>query len=122
MGVFVVLLPLVVAVFRYRNLSGSQRWLVLMLAIVATNQLLAKGLIYFFHINNLPFFHLYIAVESFFLLWLFRYELSWRLKERWLKAGGLIMVGLVLINGLWVQPFTEFPSNIRALESVVIIG
>ncbi len=117
---FVVLLPLLVAVLRYRCLTPALR----MIGVYVLLGTFVQGIAAMMSANkqnNLPLLHLYTILEFTCFVWFYRL-----LEKNFIKNS--IFVGLVIgfpilaiLNALFLQSIYEFNTYARSLESILLI-
>lgn len=106
--------------FIYRSISGELRpfaWFVLLSGVVQ----LSSAMMWFFHKNNLPLLHLYVAAGFVFLAMFYQQVLNGFVSRKIIQ--GIIVVFLIftIANSLFIQPLLTFNSYALTAEAVVII-
>lgn len=115
------LLPVMIALFRYRNLPAAAKTLFAYLVLNAVINTAASVLAYH-HISNTPLFHFSTVLETIMLLFFFRQIMpgeKMRLLIIWLL---LLFPAAGLLNLLFLQHLFEFNSYILSLQSIIIIA
>lgn len=120
-AIYGVLVPVGIGLWRYTYLEQEARLLFYMLVPVAANQFFSEWWVYNVEPNNLPFFHLYMAIEFVMLSLIFRSYLrsySGRIVE--LTAAVSIVIYLIYFAAnpeqLW-----QYSTYARAIEAVIIL-
>lgn len=116
-----VLLPVALLIPKLRDIPVYIRllfyYLVFTAVVNATIIIMARN-----DTPNLWVFHLYTALESFLLLWFFKYITR---KPIVLKAVQALMIGFPLfcvINLFFIQGYDNYPSYTRPFEALIFIA
>lgn len=122
-GTVVVLVPSTVALFRYEHFDGPVlprlAFLVWWNALV---EVLVTAAYYSGYGNNMPLYHIYMAVEFALLSWVFWAMLPEVInRTRWLIGVGVFWA-MILSKAFKPELFYEFPSLLRSFESLILIG
>lgn len=118
---FAMVVPLLVAMFRMKQLPGYAFAIVWLLIISGVTQLtiifLAES-----GVNNMPFFHGYTIVELLVLILFFKRLLNPGVIKRhiFVLAGGFLL--FALINAFFIQSLFQFNSYARSIEAIMIIA
>ena len=120
-GVFIVLLPVLVAYLKKTQLSKAQRLLALMLGIVAANQLVAFALRKFVGTTNLPLYHFYTLIESVLLLMVLQFRLKALLNPRFFTTLAILLGGFTIGNAIFIQGLFTLPTYSRTAEASVMV-
>ncbi len=121
-SIYITLLPVLVGLIRFKQLSINQKVLFWMIVLISLNQLTSQFLeVYILEIkNNLPFYRVYILIEFTFLSFLFykliKPDFNWGI---WLLISGFVSFWLFdsfIIGTLWT-----YPEILRFSEGLVII-
>lgn len=117
---FVVLLPLVVAIAKYRYFSNSFKILTLHLLVVSLFSAVS-GALYFFKKNNLPLLHLYTVVELITITWFYS-----SIHAKWPKIFLLLLllafIILAMVDGCYIEGWFQFNTLPRSIECLVVIS
>lgn len=118
---YILILPMVIGGVRFRLLGPGQRWLWIMIILVALNQFISRWWTYAVTENNLPFFYVYILIELVFLTRVYSFHLPPFRSTRIL----LILAGVYSLA--WIIQFArpgimwQYPDALRTLESLLIL-
>jgi hypothetical protein len=119
-GIYIPLLPALIATLKYRSLNKEQCWFAVLLWFIAINAILAQVWTLTIYSNNLPFFHVYILVEFIVLLIIFRAILETSLHH---FVFIILLVGLPIawgINLFFGEGWWGYPAKIHALEAILL--
>ena len=121
LSVYILLLPIVVGMIRFRQLDGNQRLLLVMIGIVAVNQFISRWWIQDVTDNNLPFFYAYILVEFIFLSRIYLNYLPPFIPRK------IMLVLVVIFSLVWLvtvflpAQIWKYPTELRFLECLFIL-
>lgn len=116
-----ILIPLVAALVFRKKWTPALRVLFYYLVFAGLINLIST-IMATYRINNLPLLHLYTAVEFCAIAYVY-YLAPVPVFARRIFGILLILFPLLcLLNVLFLQPPTEFNSNVRTLESILIAG
>lgn len=119
LSAFVVLLPLVIAISKYRYFSKPFKVLTLHLIIVSFFSVVS-GVLYFLKKNNLPLLHLYTIAELITISWFYSCIL-----DKWPKKFLLVLIVsfilLALIDASYIEGWFQFNTLPRSIECLVVI-
>jgi len=115
-----IVIPIIIALFRYRFLSFSFKvllWFLLFSSVGnAINIILAN-----YHVATTTLFHIYTIFEFAFITWF--YNIVFAEKSRYiLIALVIIFTILCVINFFFIQSGAEVDTYTGTLEAVIIIG
>lgn len=117
---FLVLLPLIVAVFRRKKLIDVQRKLAYLIVVLAITEFLSYVL-WYRNIGNYPVFHFYSILEFWLVLNIYRLSLRRWLTPTVVLTAGIVFTAFALLNMLYLQDLFEFNSNVTTTSGVLII-
>jgi len=122
LALYIPFLPALLGVFKWKSLSQAQCWFVWMLCAILVISISGELWQKYSEHNNLPFFHVYILIEYFFLLQIFKLLLGKSLNiTLWysLRIGFLVLwiLNVSINNGWW-----GFPDYIHALEALIVLS
>ena len=115
-----ILIPISIAVSGYRNLPGYAKWLLYYLVFAATVNTIVTILTWN-GVRNLWIFHFYTAIESFLLLYYFKFIILNK------KINSIIRVLLwafplfCVVNFLFLQSLYNFNTYTRPIEAIIMI-
>jgi len=120
MTYFIVLAIYVLMLFvRRKELSAAEKWLLWLAPLTLSAELLSNFMARRFG-NNMPVFHVYTAIETFFLFRFFN-EAAPSLKRyragKWLAFGGLL---LAVLDVVFWQPLFTINSVVLIFESFFV--
>jgi hypothetical protein len=117
---FSIVIPLLVGIITYKRNKAEQHVLFWYIALATITEfvsvsLAGKGK------NNLPVFHLFTVLEFIFLVYFYKLALG-RINTK-LRIYTLIgvFIGLAVINAMFLEDIYSFNTNLRTLESLVLI-
>ncbi len=109
-------------IFRFSRIPRAMQWLGVYLAFNVVIQLVAKQL-WLRSMNNLPLLHLNTLVELVLTSVFFR-EIY--INQQWFKRHFTLivglMVGVIVLNSIFLEPIYTFNSNAKVLTQAVFIG
>jgi len=114
-----ILLPLCMAIFRWRYLHAAARYIFLYLLVSAAINGIAILVGKFLHRNNMPLVHILTAAEV--LIFLFYYKTLFGHAEKrklYLVLGGLFILFCGL-NALFFQSIYTYSSYTRSVEALI---
>lgn len=120
-SVFFPLLPGVLAILWFSRLSFAERIFGSMIWLIALNQLLAHAWVILTGEGNMPFFHVYILLETLMVCWFFYLILEQEMPRITLYILLLTFFLLWVGNVLWYDGIEGYPSLIRVLEGGMVI-
>lgn len=117
---FVILLPLFVAVFRRKMLTRVQRRLAYLVLLVAAFEM-TSYLFWYNAVNNHPLYHFYSVFEFWLVLNIYQISLG-----KWLTSKVILLLGTAFTffaigNVIFLQDLTEFNSNVTTTSGIIII-
>lgn len=121
-GVFIPLLPAVIALRYWKKMNRSQRLFGLMLWSIAILSISGRLWTLFGYQNNLPFFHVYILVEGLFLLFIFKDILGSFLHGDFWKFTALSFIVFWIYNSFWGEGISKYPASIHVAEALMILS
>lgn len=116
---YLILLPCLVALFRWKVASLLQKrivWLVLLVTLVE----LLSNICWYNLINNHPLYHVYSVCEFWLVLNIYRTSMKWMANAVVIFAGGLFTL-FAIVNSVFLQDITEFNSNVTTVSALLII-
>lgn len=115
-----VVLPLGMAVYRFKELRPPQRFLFYYLIFSGVSD--AVGVYTAMHrMNNLWLLHTYTAIETILLLWFYRLILRNAIIRRVIPYLMVFFPLVCLANILWWQSLMRFNTYTRPLEALLLI-
>ena len=119
---YFVLLPIVIALYRWKGLIKVQELLLLMLTIIAVNQVVAAFWIHYVEKNNLPFYYSYILVELFFYILIGIKLLRETISKKFFFFLVLVFCGISLSIFIFnAQDIHTYPDAIRGIEGTIVV-
>ncbi len=119
-GTYFIAVPVIVALFRYRNLGTAM--------IAIAGYVFLGGLIQLSSSyvknqgnNNLWLLHLYTPLEFICILWFYSLVLVSLAKRKWFVWLGLGFAVLSALNTAFLQPALTFNTYARSLEGILVI-
>lgn len=121
-AVFSPLIPLLWGISRFKHLASVQRLLLLMIATIMINQMIAKFLFEPIGLeNNLPFFHLYILLEVVFLKFIFSKIINSKIFDRFSTIATLLFGTIWLLLITFKTGFFKYPDYSRFIEGILLM-
>jgi len=118
-SIFTPLMPVLLGLIRWRCIGLLQRRLLLLIAIIAVNQLLSVAL--WEHLaNTRPLFLLYIMVEGLGYTWLYAQHFKSRV-SRHLKFMPALALVVLLIDHLIRKDIWADPHLLRTVEGLLLL-
>lgn len=114
-----VLPPLVAALVQWKRLNVLERkigWLLIVNTLVQGLALLLGDV---FQVNNMPLYHVYLVVEFNLLFGIYFYGVFNNQEQNRWKTMAAVSFLVLLGNGLFIEPWTTFPSYLRTLEALL---
>jgi len=110
-----ILVPALLALWQWSKLNELEKSLARLIFVITVIQGVALLLAEVLKLNNMPLYHFYLVLEFNLLFNLFYYHI-FRFKEQraWVLVLALSVIVFV-VNGIWVEHLTRFPSYLRAL-------
>lgn len=122
LGVYIPLLPALLAFWKWKKLNVYQRWFGFMLGIVALISIAGRVWTLLGNENNLPFFHTYILIECLFLLFIFKSILSDSLPLNLFRLLILSFPIYWIYNVSYGEGLFNYPANSHAIEALIMMG
>lgn len=117
---FIVVIPILISVVRFKLLSAIQlklvHFLILVLIVESISNILWRK-----KINNLPIYHFYTIIEFLLIIRIYWNTLSQLFSKRLLIGVSIIFVVLAVLNTMFFQSIYVFNSNITTLLSILVI-
>ncbi|TYP77024.1 hypothetical protein [Aquimarina intermedia] len=117
---FIVVIPLLISVLRFRLLTTVQLKLVHLLILVLIVESISN-ILWRKKINNLPVYHLYTIIEFLLIIRIYWSTLSQLVSKKLLVGISVIFVVLAVLNTIFFQSIYVFNSNITTLLSILVI-
>ncbi|MFK7921203.1 MAG: hypothetical protein AB8H47_04565 [Bacteroidia bacterium] len=114
------LLPLTIFFIRSKSLLTSQKWLAGPIIWAAMSELIGYCTAYYLE-TNLPFYHLYVAIEFSLLVVVFYNAYPGLISKKYLIYSIPLFCISAVLNVLLFQPLTDFASHTRTLESCILL-
>lgn len=113
-------LPLFIGLVNFKKLSPSLK---IILYSCAMYVVVERVLFYFWqnHFNNIPFFHIFTAVEFILFTYFFRQELKSIINPKLFDSISIIFVLFTIINAIYFQSIFKLNSYAKTLESFFFI-
>lgn len=116
-----VLLPLVVALLRFKKFGPDLKVLTYHLVMVTIMSGISAA-VWFMNKNNLPLLHVYTILEFSMIAWFYKIVLRGWVSERLFTILILLFALLALLNSLFLQDWHRFNTYPRSLESIFVIA
>lgn len=116
-----ILLPILIAVIKWKSLTIQAKWIFLYLLITALISFAASIIGKVFHKNNMPLVHLLTAIEMTLFISYYKILFSKRnsiLLYRFLATGFLIFC---FVNAFYIQGIYSYSSYSRSVEAIICI-
>lgn len=117
---YVVLLPLLVAVIRYRRLTSALKMIGVYVLLGTFVQAIA-AIMSANKQNNLPVLHVYTILEFTCFVWFYRLLREKFIQNRVFLALVIGFPILAILNALFLQTIYEFNTYARSLEGILLI-
>ncbi|MEW7289718.1 hypothetical protein [Aquimarina sp. 2304DJ70-9] len=117
---FIVVIPLVLAVFKLKSLNKVQIKLLYLLIAVFIVEFVAN-IFWYQKLNNLPLYHFYAVVEFLLIVNIYKAELSKTFSKYFFVFLGIGFTFFAIINTLFFQDLYAFNSNVTTLLGLLVI-
>ncbi|MFD2563398.1 hypothetical protein [Aquimarina rubra] len=117
---FIVVIPLVLSIFKFKSLHKIQLKLVYLLVVVFVVEFIAN-ILWYQKINNLPLYHFYAIIEFLLIINIYRVVLSKIFSKWFFIILGVAFTVFAVVNTLFFQDLNTFNSNVTTLLGVVVI-
>lgn len=113
-----ILIPLFYGIKYYKKLSKSFKWFVWFFVFACIIEVFSTLSAFWFN-NNLPLSHLYVVVEFFTFIYLFKTNINFSKKVYF----GLLFLFLVpsILDAFYFHSIFQFNSLARTLESIILV-
>lgn len=119
-GLWSLLIPTVIAIFRYNFIKQELRYITYFLGLSILTQAISFASAKLIG-TNLPVLHLYTILE-FNIIALFYFSFFGYFYSRKIIPGLMALFTIFAIfNSLFIQKFTEFNTYARSLESIILV-
>lgn len=116
---FFALIPLAVALIKYRQLDRVQKRLIGLIALTFITEMIANW-VWSKQLNNNPIYHVYAVLEYFLILRIYSTAFNQN-KKGYFIVLFTIFAGFAFINTLFFQDLSEFNSNVVTLSAALIV-
>lgn len=116
-----VLIPLIVCVIVFKNVPRRFRAIAYFVFIATAGEIVAYLLIRT-HIHSLPALHAYTLIEGIILLLVYSKLLTSKIKPTYFTITIILFTLFALFNAAFIQSIFEINSNVKTLESFLILG
>lgn len=117
-----VMVPLIVWGIRRKSANYAQKTLGLLIWVSLIVEIAARLTSHVFYIgNNLWILHVFTVVEFAILTLIYKRQLSSLFRERVFYGAIWAFLGMAILNTLYLEPLTAFNSNVRGVESLILI-
>jgi len=116
-----ILLPILIALMRWKSLTVQAKWILLYLLITALISFAATVIGKVFHKNNMPLVHILTAIEMILFVVYYKILLSKKRRNllyRFLSIGFFIFC---IINAFYIQGVYSYSSYSRSIEAIICI-
>ncbi|MBC8753259.1 hypothetical protein H2O64_01165 [Kordia sp. YSTF-M3] len=117
---FAVILPLLIAVWKYHRLDKVQRKLVYLLITILVVESISNVL-WYQKINNLPVYHFYSIIEFILIVNIYKDELKKLFPKRFFYLLIAVFTIFSIVNMCYFQNLTTFNSNVTTLLGFLVI-
>ena len=116
-----MLIALAIGLGKYRHLGRSLK-IITIYTLVSIISAIISYLVTRIFKNNLPMFHIQTIIEYIFIYLFYREELKENESiSKFIKFSFFPVMLFLLINSIFIQKLTEFNSNSRSLQELVVI-
>lgn len=117
---FAVILPLLIALWKYRRLNKMQLKLVyLLLTILVVESI--SNVLWYQKINNSPVYHFYTIIECILIVNIYKDELNKLFPKRFFYILAIAFTLFAIVNMCYFQSFWKFNSNATTLLGFLVI-
>ncbi|MDH7446206.1 hypothetical protein [Aquimarina sp. 2201CG14-23] len=117
---FIVIVPLLLAIYRFKKLNTVQIRLLYLLVLVLIVEFISN-MLWRKKINNLPVYHFYAIIEFLLIINIYRAVLSKTFSKQFFIVLGISFTVFSVVNTLFFQNLNTFNSNATTLLGVVVI-
>ncbi|AXT57127.1 hypothetical protein D1815_15745 [Aquimarina sp. AD1] len=117
---FIVVIPLILSIFKFKSLSATQLKLFYLLIIVFIVEFIAN-ILWYQKINNLPLYHFYAVIEFILIINIYRIVLSKIFPKQFFIILGITFTVFAITNTLFFQNLNTFNSNVTTLLGIIVI-
>lgn len=114
-----VLLPIIIALIKWRQLTAEAKCLFWYLLITAVIGFAAVIMGKFYHKNNMPLVHLLTAIEMIIFIFYYRMLPSAPKNNLFYGLLGIAFVTFCIINAFYIQGIHSYSSYTRSVEAII---
>lgn len=116
-----MLLPLFIAVFRWRFLTRQAKYLFLYILVTVLINFTAIAIGKFLHKNNMPLVHLLTVTDVVILLFYYKALFNHKNKMQLYLSMSAAFIVVCIINAIFFQSIYTYSSYTRSLEALICI-
>ncbi len=116
-----ILLPILISIFRWQQINPLQRLIAYLAGITLIGELVILIAAYQLG-NNLPFIHLFTVIQFIVLSQIFKRGLVPFISSSIIQGLVLFIIGLALVDAIWLNGIYNFNSYARPLASLILIS
>lgn len=121
-AVTTLVLSIVIYLLQFRKIPNGIKLIGFFLGLNLVTEIISKVLFHF-RINNLYLLHIYTLFEFLALSLFYRYLFNKKGKMQSSYWPFVLVVSiLIILNSIFLEPFTGFNSNAKTLVQIIIIG
>ena len=117
---FAVILPLLIALWKYNRLHKMQRKLMYLLLTTLVVESISN-ILWYQKINNLPVYHFYSIIEFVLIVNIYKDELNKLLPKRFFYVLIIMFSSFAIVNMCYFQSLWTFNSNATTLLGLLVI-
>ncbi|MBQ4801604.1 hypothetical protein J8L88_01985 [Aquimarina sp. MMG015] len=117
---FIVIIPLLLATYRFKKLNKVQIRLLYLLVLVLIVESISN-MLWRQKINNLPVYHFYAVIEFLLIINIYRIVLSKIFPKQFFIILGITFTVFAITNTLFFQNLNTFNSNVTTLLGIIVI-
>lgn len=117
---FVVILPLLIALWKYQRLSIIQRKLCYLLSVILVVETIANVL-WYQKINNMPVYHFYTIIEFALIVNIYKEALRKLFAKRFFFTLVIVFSIFSIVNMYCFQDLLTFNSNVTTVLGIIVI-